>query len=164
MTTKILIVALCAVVFLMAGCFSQKTVPAIQINPEIPRDAIEVLDTVEGTSTTDSILLGLIEIIDGGKLRLLGFSFFPDQYTYFGSYPGTNVFFEEPSTADRAYYKALRAAPDADAVFYKSMDRKHIGIPILWTSETVTFRGKAIKLKTDKELYGPGGARQAQGE
>jgi hypothetical protein len=143
----------------MAGCFFQKTVPAIQIMPEIPRDAIEVLDTVEGTSTTDSILCGLIEFVDGDKLRLLGFSFFEEHYSYLGYYPGTNVFLANPSTADRAYYNALCAAPEADAVFYKSMDREHSGIPLLLTSETITFRGKAIKLKTDQELYGSEGAR-----
>jgi len=161
MKTKIISLALCTIVLFVGGCFSHKTVPGIAINPEIPRDAIEVLDTVEGTSTTNSILLGLIQVVDGDKLRLLGISFFREQYTYFGSYPGTNVFLPCPSTGDRAYYKALSETPGADAVFYKSMDREYSGIPLLWSSETVTFRGKAIKLKTDQELYGPGGAEAA---
>ena len=161
MRTRIFVVALCAVVLCVGGCFSHKTAPGIAINPEIPRDAYEVLDTVEGTSTTDSILFGLIQVVDGNKLRLLWIPFFKEQYSYFGSYPGMNMFFTWPSTADRAYYKALGATPGADAVFYKSMDREHSGIPLLLTSETVTFRGKAIKLKTDQELYGPGGAQAA---
>lgn len=153
MRTRILNVTLCAMVLFVGGCLSNKTIPAIAINPEIPRDAYEVLDTVEGTSTTDSILLGLIQVVDGDKLRLLGIPFFEEQYTFSSGYPGL--------TAARAYYKALSATPEADAVFYKSMDGGNSGIPLLWTSETVTFRGKAIKLKTDQELYGPGGARAA---
>lgn len=153
MKSKILIVAFCTVVLFMEGCVSNKTIPAIEIKPEIPRDTIEVLDTVEGTSTTDSILLGLIQVVDGDKLILLGIPFFKEQYTFSSGYPGL--------TAARAYYKALSATPGADAVFYKSMDGGNSGIPLLWTSETVTFRGKAIKLKTDQELYGPGGAQAA---
>jgi hypothetical protein len=75
-----------------------------------------------------------------------------------------NIFLFWPSTADRAYYKALGAVPEADAVFYKSMDREHDGIPFIWTSETVTFRGKALRLKSDEELYGPSGSRAAKRE
>ena len=153
MRTRILNVTLCAMVLFVGGCFSHKTAPGIAINPEIPRDAYEVLDSATGTSNTDSILLGLIQVVDGDKLRLLWIPFFKEQYSNSGFYPG--------STMDRAYYKALRATPGADAVFYKSMDREHSGIPLLLTSETVTFRGKAIKLKTDQELYGPGGAQAA---
>jgi len=151
MRTRILNVAFCTVVFFVEGCLSQKTIPAITINPEITRDAIEVLDTVEGTSTTDSILLGLIQVVDGNKLRIIGIPFYKEQYTFSSGYFGL--------TAARAYYKALSATSGADAVFYKSMDSEHSGFPLLWSSETVTFRGKAIKLKTDQELYGPGGAR-----
>jgi hypothetical protein len=164
MKTRILFLALCGVVLFMSGFFSHKTVPGIAIQPEIPRDAFEVLDTVEGTSTTDSILLGLIQVVDGDKLRLLRISFFREQYTYFGAYPGTNVFLSWPSTGDRAYYKTLSVTPGADAVFYKSMDREYSSIPFLWSSETVTFRGKAIKIRTDQELYGPGAeaARRAR--
>lgn len=112
-----------------------------------------MLDTVVGTSTTDSILFGLIQVVDGNKLRLVGIPFYEEQYSFSTEYPGL--------TAARAYYKALSATPDADAVFYKNMDCKNSGIPLLLSRETVTFRGKAIKLKTDLELYGPGGALDA---
>jgi len=83
MRTRIFIVALCAMVLFVGGCFSHKTAPGIAINPEIPRDAYEVLDTVEGTSTTDSILFGLIQVVDGNKLRLLWIPFFKEQHSYF---------------------------------------------------------------------------------
>jgi len=146
----------------MSGCFSHKTIPATDFNIRMSRDAFEVFDTVEGTSTTDSFLLGLIQVVDGDKLRLLGIPFFREQYTYFGSYPGTNVFLMFYSTGDRAYYKALSATPGADAVFYKSMDREYSSIPFLWSSETVTFRGKTIKLRTDKELYEERSAKAAR--
>jgi hypothetical protein len=153
MKTKVLNIALCAVMLVISGC-SEKEIPAITIKPEIPRDAYEVLDTVEGTSTNNSVLLGLIQVIDGKKLILIGIPFFKEQYSFSSGYPGM--------TAARAYYKALSATPGADAVFCMSMDSEFSGIPLISTFETVTFRGKAIKLKTDQELYGPGGAEAAR--
>jgi hypothetical protein len=153
MRTRFLNLTLCAVVLIVGGCVSNKTIPAIEIKPEIPRDAYEVLNTVEGISTTSSILLGLIQVVDGEYLKLFGIPFYKEQYSFSCGYLGL--------TAARAYYKALSVTPEADAVFYKSMDSEHSGFPLLSSSETVTFRGKAIKLKTDQELYGPGGARAA---
>jgi hypothetical protein len=75
MKARILNVSLFSVVLFVGGCFSHKTAPAVPITPEISRDDIELLDTVEGSSTTDSLLFGLIQTVDGDKLRLLGISF-----------------------------------------------------------------------------------------
>ncbi len=55
-----------------------------------------------------------------------------------------------PNTASRAYYKALEAHPEADAVFCKDYEREEVGIPWLFHTETVTYKGKAIKLKADQ--------------
>jgi hypothetical protein len=135
----------------LAGCGeAQKTVPHMRygdlsIEAQIARTDLTVLDRVEGSSTLTSLLLGAVQIVDGDKLQLLGIKFFKDKYTYFkneGSWWADCV--------DRAYYKALEAAPEADFVFYKSMDHEDGGIPLLWTTKAVTVRGKAVKLKVDQ--------------
>ncbi len=138
--------------FLLGGCGSaQKTAPHMwfsnfNIRTEMSREDIVVLDRVEGTSTTESILLGAIQIIDGDKWKILGIPFFKEKYTYFsGGQTGLWA-----TTADRAYYKALEAAPEADTVFLKSMDNEDEGIPLIWQTKTVTWKGKAIKLIADQ--------------
>ena len=52
-------------------------------------------------------------------------------------------------TMDRAYYKALEAAPDADAVFVKCFDVESSGIPLIYGTIAATCRGKALQLKPD---------------
>ena len=137
--------------FLLGGCggTAQKQVPhmafgGLNIETDITRSDIVVLDQVEGSSTTTSVCLGIIQVIDGDKLRLFWiFPFFVEKYTPLAD--GDWI-----TTASRAYYKALENAPEADAVFCKSWDREQSGNPLLWGKETVTFKGKAIKLKSDK--------------
>jgi hypothetical protein len=146
--TKYLFVLVCSSVLFAAGCmFSQKTAPHMgfgnfSMNTQLSREDIVVLDQVEGTSTTDFILLGLIQIVDGKELRLLGIPFFREKYT--GG-------FWINSIQHRAYYKALAAAPEADAVFHKSTDYEYGGIPLIWWSETAYYHGRAIRLKSDTE-------------
>jgi hypothetical protein len=118
----------------------------MDLETQINRDDIVVLDRVEGSSTQTTIL-GIINVIDGDKLQILGIKFFKDKFTYFKD---SNSWVRSPQCADRAYYKALEAAPEADAVFTKAMDNEEGGIPFLWSTKAVTFRGKAIKLKADK--------------
>ena len=143
----LLVVFACA----LTGCGSaQKMTPHLgfgdlRVETQIGRGDIVVLDRVEGSSTLTSILFGCIQIIDGDKLQLLGFKFFKDKYTYFKDTGGHFA-----SCADRAYYKALEAAPEADCVFQKSMDYEDAGIPLLWSTQAVTFKGKAVKVKTDE--------------
>ncbi len=147
-----ILVALSSVVclFLVGGCGdAQKQTPHmgfgnLEVKSEITRADIVVLDRVVGVSSTESILFGAVQIVDGDKLILLGIPFFKQKYAYFG----TGSLFAQ--TADRAYYKALEAAPDADSVFCKSMDNESEGIPLLWAKKTVTWKGKAIKLKADQ--------------
>jgi hypothetical protein len=130
------------------GCSGdQKTVPHmgfgnLNISTDLSRNDIVVLDQVEGSSTTDNILCGIIQFVDGDKLRLFGIPFFTEKYTSFE--------IGMSSTERRAYYKALEAAPEADTVFYKSMDYEISGLAPLWWTETVTYRGKGIKLKSDQ--------------
>ena len=140
---------MCSAMILIGGCGSQKMVPHMGfgnfgINTELSRDDIVVLDRVEGSSTTENICLGLIQIVDGDGLRLVGIPFFKEKYS---SLCNRGIWMS--STEQRAYYKALEAAPDADAVFYKSMDYEVSGIPLIWWTETATYTGKGIKLKAD---------------
>ena len=131
------------------GGNAQKTAPrmgfgSVDVQTQLSRGDIVVLERVEGTSTTKSILFGAVQVVDGDNVKVLGVPFFKDRYTCLRTDPCL------VTTADRAYYKALEATPQADAVFYKSVDREGSGIPLLWETETVTFSGKAITLKTDQ--------------
>ncbi len=133
---------------------AQKTMPHIgmgSLNMEatLTRADLVVVDSVEGRSSSNSIFCGLITVIDGNKVRFLGISFFTDKFTYFTERNIWN-FLSGPGPEDRAYYKALEKQGDADIVLVKSMDRQEGGIPFLFRTSEVTFRGKAMKLKADK--------------
>ena len=126
------------------GCTSQRMSPHLgfgnlNIEVQLDRDDVVILGAIEGESKTVSILLGLIQIIDDDKLRVLGIKFFKDRY----------VWGVMSRTASRAYYKALAAHPEADAVFQKSWEREESGIPLFFFEESVLFRGKAVSLKSD---------------
>jgi len=114
------------------------------------RSDVEILGTVQGTSQTFSFLLGMFQVIDGDKVKVLGIPWgFEEQYSLLqapsmlGGLIGAN-------TADRAYYQALAKTPDADAVCSKAYTIQSSGIPFLAQKETVTFTGKALKYKADK--------------
>ena len=115
---------------------------ATVINANMDKTDIEVGTSTEGTSTRTSILFGVIQIIDGDKYRLLGMNFFEDQYAFL-----TPSLFGIVSAEDRAYYKALAATPDADAVVEKAFITTTTGIPYVWETKEVTYTGKAIKYK-----------------
>jgi hypothetical protein len=149
MNAKKLFLCMCSALVLTGGCGSQKMAPHLGfgnfgINTEFSRDDIVVLDRVQGSSTTESICLGLIQIVDGDGLIIVGIPFFEGKYS---SLCNKGIWMN--LTEQRAYYKALEAAPDADAVFYKSMDYEVSGIPLIWWTETATYTGKGIKLKAD---------------
>jgi len=143
-------VSLCVVLF--TGCSGVlKTAPIINVtaNPQLDRNEYVILDRVEGESTTTSILFGLIKFIDGTKLQFLGLKFYEDEYAF--QNPRISLM-ARVGTDERAYYKALAKAPDADLIFQRSLTYQKSGIPLLYTTEKATFTGKAIKIKTDAEL------------
>jgi hypothetical protein len=146
-----LILVVAGSMIFLNGCgSSQKTTPHmwfsdVSIETQLDREDVVVLDTVRGDSTITSVLFGLIQIVDEDKLQLFGIKFFKDKYTYFQGYSGM-----WRSVADRAYYKALEAHPDADAVLIKSMDHEDEGIPLIYYTKSITYKGKAIKLKADQ--------------
>lgn len=139
------------------GCGSiGKSAPHSQLGmvANLERDDIEIIRTVEGESTKKSILFGSIQVIDGEKYKVLWIPFFQDK--------GAGALQESPgllgailkpftpvSVIDRAYYDALAETPDADTVFYKTSTQERRGIPLLFTTESVTLRGKAAKIKAN---------------
>lgn len=145
-----------ALVVLGACSTAQKQAPhlffsELSMEAQLDRDDLIVLDTVEGSSSTTSILGGLIQIIDGDKLKLFWIPFFTDKYTYLFSSQSIPIGLPlGVGPEDRAYYKALEKAPDADSVLQKSMDREDWGVPILYNSRTVTWRGKAVALRANE--------------
>jgi hypothetical protein len=144
---------LCSIMIFLCSCAAQKTAPHMgfgefDINTAFSRSDIVVLDRVEGSSTTDYILLGIIQIVDGKNVRIFGIPFFKEKYATSTS---TQTNYWDNPNAHRAYYKALEATPEADAIFEKSMDYEFGGVPPIWWTETATYSGKAIKLRPDKE-------------
>jgi hypothetical protein len=123
---------------------------ALNMEANLSREDLVVLDTVEGRSSIKTFLGGLIAIIDGEHLRLFGMSFFKDKYTYFRENRTWWDALCGVSVEDRAYYKALEQQPDADMVLSKSMDREESGVPFFFSEKEVTFRGKALKLKSNQ--------------
>jgi hypothetical protein len=111
----------------------------------LSRGDFVVLDNVEAASTTTSILGGVIQVIDSDNWKVFGIPFFTEKYT---TVAGGPLFDERPE--QRAYYKALEKTPDADTVLVKSMDREETGVPGLYSTTSVRFRGKAIRLKPDR--------------
>ena len=158
LNTLVTLLCVLGVVFVLGGCAGvQKAVPhlgfgRLDMQVSMSRGDIEVLETAEGSSSTESYLGGIVKIIDGEHLQVLGIKFFEDRYTRI--LPGDPLqvlqtgggFLDK--TLGRAYYRALTAHPEADAVFLKSIDFATWGIPLIYTRKTVTVRGKAIKLKS----------------
>ncbi len=140
--------------FAIGGCSTaQRTAPHLFFDADVgvraalDRDDLIIMDSVEGSSSTTSILAGIIQVIDGDRFKFLWIPFFKEKYTYFSdsSLPVRFV-----STEDRAYYKALEKVPNADAVLAKSMEREQWGFPLLFETRSVTWRGKALSPKTDR--------------
>src|SRR5258708_6628710 len=109
------------------------------INANMTAADYEVLGTTEGKSTRLSVLCGIVQVIDGDKVAILGIKFFEDQYAYAekGALERLRVHPE-----DRAYYKALAATPDADTVAGKAFVKTKSGIPLIYSSQEVTYQGK----------------------
>lgn len=57
------------------------------------------------------------------------------------------VFGNRDFTAEMAIYDAIQKTPGADAIVFPKFKRKRTGIPIFYSTETVTVRGKAVHLK-----------------
>lgn len=137
---------------LMTGCSStymsrpHMGFGRIEIEGGFARRDFEVLGRVEGTSKCTKILGGLVQIIDDDNLRILGISFFEDKFV--DPYRGVVAagFFRD-DVYNRAYYNALAEAPDADAVICKAAESTWKGFPLIWEKRTVTYIGKAVRLK-----------------
>jgi len=138
-------------IFLMGGCSNQRTAPHMEfgdvsVETKLMRDDVVV---VEGTSETQSILSGAVQIIDGNKLKIGPIPFFTEEFTCLHD-PQKEFRPSGCVTLERAYYKALEATPEADVIFYKNWKQEIRGIPLLWETNKVTFSGKALTVKPDQ--------------
>jgi hypothetical protein len=136
---------------LLAGCATGNYKPVVrfgQLNLEtqVPRQDLVILDTVEGTSREDAYVLGIVRIIDQTNWQVLGVKFFEDHCACPNG-PTVPCFFVDPVPA-RAYYNALAKAPEADALIERSSTSRTRGCPFLCRTREITYRGKAIQLKT----------------
>lgn len=114
----------------------------INMQSNLSRQDIIVMDRVDGTSESTIMLGGLIEMIDGDKLVVLGIPFFKDRFAVYEDKVA-------PSPYTRAYYAALQKTPEADAVLQKSVVSEVSGFPLIYGTQSVTISGKAIKLKAN---------------
>jgi len=167
LTRWLLLLGLISLMFFYGCSGIQKQVPVSDwtsnAEPKLGRSDFVVLDRVEGVSNTQTFFW-IIQVVDGSGVQLFGIKFFEDQYAYepiqqvFGPlgvifFPFTmlsNLFNDK--TEERAYYKAMAKVPDADSILRRSITVEQTGIPIVYHSRTVKCSGKAIKIKTDKEL------------
>jgi hypothetical protein len=164
-----------AVVALTNGCASvQRITPAApgQVNIKLKDSDYTVTASVKGSSITKSYACGLVKVIDDNKVRVLGIKLFKDQFCYLTPknqlssgekfilmYPGFWIFLpftasyiayhHSASAEDRAFYKVVAAAPDADAIIKPSLTAQRSGIPLIYGEEEVTVTGKAIKYKSE---------------
>lgn len=133
----------------LGGCAAANLgtpVAETQIHAYMNSGNCEILEKTEGSSTLTSILLGLVQIVDGDKVAVLGVKFFEDRYSFVQP-NSRNALLGCVTAEDRAYYKALAAAPDADAVAAKAFSKNIRSIPVLWKEERVTFSGKGLRFK-----------------
>ncbi len=150
------LVGIVATATLVTGCASvSKTSPhmgisSLEINTQLDRSDIIVLDAVEGTSSVRSILGPVLRIVDGDKIQLLGIRFFEDKSATVPGVKGLIDINLGVSAENRAYYDALASMPDADFVFVKSSSEEISGIPYLFETRRVIFRGKGVKIKADR--------------
>ena len=146
-----------AVVAMASGCASvQRATPAAPglVNINLEKGDYTMLASVKGSSTVSSYVCGIVQVIDGSKVSILGFKNFEDQYSFQQKEPSmldvlTFGIFRTVSVEDRAYYKALAATPDADAIIPKAFTKQSSGFPILFVEEEATFTGKALKYKSE---------------
>jgi hypothetical protein len=137
-------------VLILGGCASvMKGAPLARTKVDVgsmQRSDYVVIDRAEGVSDQVSILFGIIQIIDSDKLKLFWIPFYEEKYAVIEKPPWL------VGPEDRAYYKALAAQPDADGIIPRAYAVEKRGIPFLADKKSVTFTGKAIKLKTDTDL------------
>ncbi len=138
---------------LFSGCATTGNSPhmgfkGIEWQTTMNRDDYVILNTVEGYSETTSILFGFLQIIDGSKIRLFWIiPFYEEKSARVPGIFGSGLF---ATTESRAYYDALTKSPEADVILCKSVKKTFQGVPLLLNIRSVTYTGKAIKIKAEK--------------
>lgn len=150
-------ICLVGIILLVSGCAgTMKIAPyqgSISINDtEMDRSEYVILQNVTGSAHSTYILAGIIENTEDG-LRILGFG--PSRKTaLLSAYSGLMALMPggQYSVGNRAYYDALTQVPDADTVLPMTRTEEHWGLPPIIYGRSATVTGKAMKIKTDKEL------------
>ena len=129
---------------LTCGCSSTRSrmpldgVKMLQLE-KLGRDEFVILDTVEGSGTVG---------------RVFCFKTGDDHFAYVTPYGQSAVgIFSGPWAQDAvsaATYKALSKVPDADLILPMTTSASRTGI-WCFNSEKATVRGKAIRIKSDRE-------------
>ncbi len=153
--------AMAAVAVAVSGCASvQRAAPTApgQVNINLEKGDYTMLGSVKGSSTVVSYCGGVVQVVDGDKVRVLGLRNFEDQYSFQTKQTATGNtdlsgmlydLMKPIAVEDRAYYKALAATPDADVVIPKALTKQKSGIPFICEEETATFTGKAVKYRSE---------------
>ena len=162
-----LFVMLIALPLYLAGCSSLESFyPVSSVSTPMDREDYCILDTVRGISETRSYFFGLFKVVNNKAITSGGNSDNIVLDTQFSSFLGINEepdkysfvkprgLFDFSSTEDRAYFNALSVLPEeADSVIGKSYYKETVrNIPAIYKHEIVEFKGKAIRLKSDRDL------------
>lgn len=131
---------------MLAGCqstISKMTQMGVNVltMEDLDRDEYVILDTVEG---------------HGRVTRVLYIFTFGDKQFGYTSYSGLAANFlgtRDRSALSAATYDALSKVKSADVILPLSSTTSQTGFPILWSTTRSSVRGKAIRIKTDSELY-----------
>jgi len=159
----------------ISGCAGvQRMTPTApgQVNIKLKDNDYAMLGSVKGSSITKSYVCGVVKVIDGTNVRVLGIKLFKDQFSYLTPkdklsdtekfmlcYPGLWLFLpvtvpyivytHSASAEDRAFYKVIAAASDADAIIEPSLIAQTSGFPLIYAEEEVTLTCKAINYKSE---------------
>lgn len=149
---KTLVLGLAGAALSMMGCASgERHSPTmgygrIGIQGNFTRTDFEIVGPVQGMATKKSYLCGLVSVVDDSKYSVLGIKFYEDNYTV---QKDTFQSLMPVSTGERAYFKALAATPDADAVLEKTAYESKFRIPGIYSRTETIYTGKGVKIKAD---------------
>lgn len=153
--TKTLTAALAlAGLLLLTGCASiARSAPGIGVGPieleELARDEYVVLDSTTGSYETVHFLCFHNRMFSRREVGTVGFGFRATTVSFPWS---LLVALGTPSDVGGAIFDAMTKMPEAEAVIPLTIETESSGLPpIFWTTKA-TVKGKAIKIKSDREL------------
>ena len=154
-TTKTVTAALAlAGLLVLTGCASiARSAPGIGVGPieleELARDEYVVLDSATGSYETVHFLFFHNRMHSRHEIGTVGFGVraatLPFPLTVLAALRG-------PCDVGGAMFDAMTKTPEAEAFIPLTIETESFGLPpIFWTTRA-TVKGKAIKIKSDREL------------